>query len=202
VRHLETQLKQYPTGDFSHIFQQYISYRATLLKNYKDDITSLPPPPPPPPSNLVQPSTLDSVAEEDHPSSGEEVKNEDEGPVSDPSLLRTGVGEEDEELLHEVRGKLFQLKENAYIDLGICIFKINQNCITQKKRILCRAEGTGKLLLNTYLYPSTINKHELGKKDVILVCLDSQGRPAKYFIRVKTPESAEALHNALNEYKK
>ena len=140
----------------------------------------------------------DGDGEEDQ----QEVKNEEEGPLSDPSLLRTGAGEEQEMTLHEARIKLFLLKDNAFTDLGIGLFKINLSQISRKKRILCRAEGTGKVLINTYLNSSVAIKYEMGKKDVMIVCIQSDGQPAKYLLRLKTPESAQALQRILNEHKK
>jgi nucleoporin NUP2 len=321
VRHLESELRSHPSGDFLPIFRQYIDYRATILKEHQDSLrgettfpvqnfplatgsstmgfnSSLSTPtqpmrfpsttnfplmptyhqeasslgstvPPrsvgsamtpasesfpsstagtsslkptqliPPPSNVSfgsqsslsgKPSNLVSVSSttiptstdsrnvtlpsktikhgggdydnEDGEEESQEVKNDEEGPLSDPSLLRTGAGEEQEVTLHEVRIKLFLLKDNAYTDLGIGLFKINLNRISQKKRILCRAEGTGKVLINTYLNSSIGVKYESGKKDVMIMCIQSDGQPAKYLIRLKTSESAQALQRMLDEHKR
>ena len=116
--------------------------------------------------------------------------------------MKTGAGEENETSQYEERCKVFSMDttNNGWIDLGVGIFKINRyNNEPGKSRVLCRAEGSGKVILNTFVsVPGTdVSKME-GKKEVAMLAIGPEGKPTKYLIRVKTLEQADSLKSALN----
>jgi hypothetical protein len=116
--------------------------------------------------------------------------------------LKTGAGEENETCQYEERCKVFMMDStgsNGWIDLGIGIFKINRyNNETGKSRILCRTEGSGKVILNSLVsVPGMDVSSTEGKKEVALLTIGSEGKPTKYLIRVKTLDQAGSLKAAI-----
>lgn len=116
--------------------------------------------------------------------------------------LKTGAGEENETSQYEERCKVFMMDRtggNGWIDLGVGTFKINRyNNETGKSRVLCRAEGSGKVILNTLVNVPGMDVTTIeGKKEVALLVIGPEGLPTKYLIRVKTLEQAVALKTAL-----
>jgi hypothetical protein len=114
--------------------------------------------------------------------------------LRDNELIKTGVGEEDENSLSEQRCKLFIFeKEKGWTDLGVAIFKINQRKDdADKSRILARAEGSGRILINSWINVNTVCEHAVGKREFNLLCVQD-GRPARYLVRVKEPDEARLL---------
>lgn len=116
--------------------------------------------------------------------------------------LKTGAGEENETTQHEERCKIFMMDpvKNEWIDLSVGIFKINRyNTGSGKSRVLCRSEGSGKVILNTLIsVPGTDVTRMEGKKEVAMLAIGPDGKPTKYLIRVKTLEQADALKAALS----
>lgn len=116
--------------------------------------------------------------------------------------LKTGAGEENETCQHEERCKVFMMERggaNGWIDLGVGIFKINRyNNEKGKSRVLCRAEGSGKVILNTLVNVPGMDVSTIeGKKECALLAIGPDGKPTKYLIRVKTLEQAESLKAAI-----
>ena len=116
--------------------------------------------------------------------------------------LKTGAGEENETCQHEERCKIFAMDRNGgngWIDLGVGTFKINRyNNEAGKSRVLCRAEGSGKVILNTLVNVPGMDVTTIeGKKEVALLAIGPDGKPTKYLIRVKTLEQAASLKTAL-----
>lgn len=58
-----------------------------------------------------------------------------------------GEGEEDEETVKEQRGKLHKLEDGKYTVVGLGQFKLKHNTKTDKRRLLMRADGSGKVVL-------------------------------------------------------
>ncbi len=120
---------------------------------------------------------------------------------SSSEQLKTGAGEENETCQHEERCKIYLLNNETkeWSDLGVGIFKINRFMNAEgKSRILCRAEGSGKVTLNV-LITSKGTEASLpeGKKEIALMCIGANGHPEKYLVRVKTVEQAAAINSAL-----
>jgi nucleoporin NUP2 len=117
-----------------------------------------------------------------------------EGSVS-ALLSGKGEGEENEDCLHEVRSKVWTLKEGKWADLGIGLFKIKKNTSDGKKRVLVRNEGNGKVMVNFRLVESF--KPIKDKNVVSFLGFDGEGKPANYRCKVKTDDSANELAGAL-----
>jgi len=135
--------------------------------------------------------------------SGEKAENDDDGGVrTNTDLIKKGEGEESDETLTEIeKMKIFVQKENNWIDHGVGFFKINKNVTTGKKRLLSRADGSGKVLLNTNLFPLMgVNKQE-GKKDVIISTIDADKKVVKYLLRFKSLQEATTAADSLTKYK-
>lgn len=124
------------------------------------------------------------------------------GDRTNTALIKTGAGEEGEQSLQEARIKLFIFdRQQGWKDLGIGIFKINRQengGESSKSRMLCRAEGSGKVLLNSAITKDLTCEYEAGKKDLSVVCLNhTDAKLAKYLIRVKEPSVAQSLYDCI-----
>ena len=142
-------------------------------------------------------------------------KDDDEGGDSEPSvldddggvrtnagLIKTGEGEEGEVTLFELeKAKFFVQKDAAWTDVGVGMLKLNKNEATGKTRILYRAEGTGRVLLNSALFPLMGVQKAEGKKDVIITTIRADKKTAMYLIRCKNPEEATKLQETLDKHK-
>ena len=134
-----------------------------------------------------------------------EGDNGDDGdepmPQEPPTTVKAAAGEELEEKIYEGRCKIFVFKASSWVDLGIGALRISKHPGSQKKRLLIRSEGTGKILLNTFLFKDMSNKIETDKKSLTFLSLDAQGQLNKYLLRVKSPEDANSLNEAINSNK-
>lgn len=116
-------------------------------------------------------------------------------------LIKTGAGEESETCLMEQRCKLFTYeKERGWTDLGIGIFKINQGA-EGKSRILIRTEGSGKILLNSWINPNMEVHLAEGKKEIDLLCVNQDAKVAKYLVRYKDNPLANEVYQKIQSLK-
>ena len=106
-------------------------------------------------------------------------------------LSGTGEGEEDEDCLHEVRCKMWNLKEGKWADLGIGLFKVKKNKSNGKKRVLVRNAGNGKVVVNFRLTEGF--KPIKDKNIVSFLGFDGDGKPTNYRCKVKTDDGAGEL---------
>ncbi|KAG2055224.1 hypothetical protein BDR06DRAFT_954413 [Suillus hirtellus] len=128
----------------------------------------------------------------------------DEG-TDDAKLLPTsnhdgeGEGEEDEETTYTVKAKVFKLSKTSdkseWKELGIGMFRLKKHKETGARRALMRNSATGRIVINFRLFVSLTPT--LTKTMVSFVGHD-EGAPASFRIRVKTPEQAQELKNALD----
>ncbi|KAG7663725.1 uncharacterized protein J8A68_002734 [[Candida] subhashii] len=115
------------------------------------------------------------------------------------------TGEEDEDLVFSKRAKLMEFDvtntENPYINKGVGDLKILKNKETGKSRILIRADGGLRILLNC-LISKDITYSVTGP--LVRVPTIDPKDPTKfvtYVLRVKTPADGEELLKAINESK-
>ncbi len=113
----------------------------------------------------------------------------------DSKNLEKGEGEENENILFSDRCKLYTFKEKTWEDLGVILVKINQNNSTGKKRILGRVEGSGKLVLNSYIIPPSTKSSKEGS-NVVMITLTENGKPVGYKLRFKTAEQIENFNKS------
>ncbi|GAO49903.1 hypothetical protein SAICODRAFT_21871 [Saitoella complicata NRRL Y-17804] len=131
--------------------------------------------------------------EEDAPISAEARTN-------DELVDGKGEGEENEDTVHSVRGKIFKKNdEGGWSEIGVGLIKINVDKETNKARVLGRIQGSGKLIINVRLQarlPYTL----LNKTNIQVPSPIEGGVVESYLIRVKA-ENAEPLLEAMKEHK-
>lgn len=116
------------------------------------------------------------------------------------------TGEEDEEVLYEKKAKLMLFeptnKENPYTPKGLGELKVLKNKETSKSRILVRADGGLRVLLNTSI-SKDITYDTIGNGSLVRVpTVDPSDQSIKtYVLRVKTGADGEALLKSINEAK-
>ncbi|KAG2037408.1 hypothetical protein BDR03DRAFT_1091809 [Suillus americanus] len=152
-----------------------------------------------PPTKSVSPS-MDTASR-----SGSQPAAGDEGTQDDAKLLPTsnhddeGEGEEDEETTYIVKAKVFKLSKTSdkseWKDLGVGMFRLKKHKETGARRALMRNSATGRIIINFRLFVSLTPT--LMKAMISFVGHD-EGAPASFRIRVKTPEQAQELKNALD----
>jgi hypothetical protein len=114
-------------------------------------------------------------------------------------LTAGGPGEEDEEVVHEVRAKAlkFSPKEdgdnsNQWETKGVGPLRVLKHKETGVSRILLRADPRGTIVLNKGLLSGV--KYEASVKTVKFLTAGDHGKGLEtWILQVKTPESAEAL---------
>ncbi|KAG1904270.1 uncharacterized protein F5891DRAFT_945525 [Suillus fuscotomentosus] len=151
-----------------------------------------------PPTKSVSPP-MDTTSR-----SGSQPAATDES-TDDAKLLPTsnhdgeGEGEEDEETTYTVKAKVFKLSKTSdkseWKELGIGMFRLKKHKETGARRALMRNSATGRIVINFRLFASLTPT--LMKTMVSFVGHD-EGAPASFRIRVKTPEQAQELKNALD----
>lgn len=125
-----------------------------------------------------------------------------------------GPGEEEEDVVTSGRTKIYQYKKAAeikaedesatdakdgYVPIGLGNYKLLQHQTTKKSRILVRADGSGRVLLNVMLRKA-MNYTTMGQNVRILDFKpDNQG--VSYLIKLKTSGDAEKLKDLINEKK-
>jgi hypothetical protein len=114
-------------------------------------------------------------------------------------------------------------------DLGVCIVKVNEgsnlsasgeaeggvvrsdsgknrhaggvsDTMAPKRRILARSEGTGKVLLNSWLNATVHVDYVEGKNNFTLLAFNSsEGRPVQYLIRGKEVQQVKELYESIKD---
>lgn len=168
----------------------------------------------------------ESEEEEDHPSNeeargGEVDDSRNEHKKSTDSSLTTielpngktkatlVTGEEDEETLWNGRAKLYVLHEydgskssgptKDWKECGVGILRLNVTCSGERRsRLVMRAEGTFRLLLNAPLFKDMYAEivHDLNLR---LAVLESDHSIRHYLIRFKTVQDVQRLYTLMAE---
>lgn len=144
------------------------------------------------------------------PEEGELMPEEETGgdfaPVAslgNKKVESTPSGEENEEVLFYRKSKLMLLdssnKENPYKNLGIGELKVLKNAQTQASRILVRADGGLRVLLNVGLMKD-MTYSTMGNGSLVRVpAVNSEGALETYVLKVKTPADGAELCETLNQ---
>lgn len=139
-------------------------------------------------------STLSAAA----PDAGAETETPADQQVD---LDGPGPGEEDEDNVYEKKSKVFELQDGAYKTLGLGFLRVLVHRDTKKARVLVRAEGSGRVLLNVALRKA-ITYSVVGKGQVKLIdVVEGSSEPKIYLLRVKTEEDGNNLKDKLEEVK-
>lgn len=117
------------------------------------------------------------------------------------NLSAGGPGEEDEEVVHEVRARatLWIADKKAFVVQGVGILRLLENEETKATRMLLRADPSGKIVLNKALLSQN---YEAVKKTVSFLAAPEKGDGLeKWILQVKTEEMATYLAKVLNASK-
>ena len=160
--------------------------------------------------------TFGSAKSEDKPEeekNGDTVPEEETGGNFEPvaklsnEQVDSKSGEENETAKFTIRSKLMEYdsknSENPYTNKGIGELKVLFNEQTKKSRILIRADGSLRVLLNTLIL-SSVKYDSIGNGSLIRVPTidaDDSSRIITYVIKVKTPQDGEQLLKCINELK-
>jgi len=112
-----------------------------------------------------------------------------------------GEGEEDEETTHSIRSKVYRFQkkepdaEGKWIDIGIGILRLKKHKENGGRRLLMRNSSTGRVLINFKMYAGLAPK--MTSNTIVAFTGHEAGAPVNYKLRVKTPEDATQLKDAL-----
>lgn len=133
------------------------------------------------------------------PGSGEADDNDNKDTQLD--LAGPGPGEEDEDCVYDKKTKVFEMKDGEYKTLGVGFMRVLVHKETKKSRVLVRAEGSGRILLNIALRKeftySVVGKGQVKVIDIV----PGSEKPSVYLLRVKTEEDGNELKDKLEEVK-
>jgi hypothetical protein len=132
------------------------------------------------------------------------AEGEPEGePYQQINLAASGPGEENEEVLHEIRAKALQwsTKDGAkWQTMGVGPLRVLKHKETGSTRLLLRADPLGTVVLNRALLPGV--KYEVTEKTIKFPAAGEQGKGLEtWLLQLKTPEFAQALGKVMEENK-
>ncbi|GAA6047158.1 hypothetical protein JCM3770_006928 [Rhodotorula araucariae] len=112
----------------------------------------------------------------------------------------TVTGEEEEQIVHSVRCKLYAMHEGQWAERGTGVLKLNETKKAEDKkgaRLLMRADATHRLLLNTPLFAAfSIEVHS--EKYVRFSAIEGS-TPTSYMLRTGNPTAASTLVKAVQD---
>ncbi|KAJ9141686.1 Ran-binding protein [Pleurostoma richardsiae] len=149
----------------------------------------------------------------------EKQADEDGKPQEQISLTEGGPGEEDEDVVYEVRAKALKFvpekpgsdtdspgakkdKKNPWKTQGVGPFRLLKHKTTGAVRMLLRAEPRGHVALNRAVLASVDYKVENGGKYVKVMTANADGSGLEtWMLQVKTNQAAQGLAEALEKNK-
>lgn len=104
------------------------------------------------------------------------------------------TGEEDESTKFSSRAKLFEFDSTnrEWRERGVGIVKVNESFITGKARLLMRAEGVLRVLLNVRIFEGMKYLAVPEQRSVRYVAI-IDGKPMQYLLKFKSLEDVNAL---------
>ncbi|GAA5945212.1 hypothetical protein JCM1841_002576 [Sporobolomyces salmonicolor] len=141
--------------------------------------------------SLTPGATGRKIGEPEQPDEGKRIYTEQE----------THTGEEEDELVHQVRAKLFVMHEGNWAERGIGPLKLNKTKAKDGEkggaRIVMRAEATHRLLLNATLFPEFFI--EVSNERYVRFTIIEGTDPISYMLRLGNPAAAQNLVDAVRE---
>lgn len=147
-----------------------------------------------------KPSKVADKEENNDTANNDNEDNNAESSEPSVSLSEKGPGEEDETAVYEKRAKVFELSEGQYKLKGLGTLRVLVHNDSKKARVLVRAEGSGRPLMNTLLRSQLTYKDE-GKGSVKILDFGSDGKPMTLLVRVKTGDDSKELAGLLEKHK-
>lgn len=117
-------------------------------------------------------------------------------------LTSGGPGEEDEDILFEVKAKAlsFDSDKKTWASKGIGLFRVLKHRESGKARMLLRQETIGRIVLNAALL-SAMKYEYTNNKSVKMAVASDNGKLATWMIRVGKDDDAQKLASVLEENK-
>ncbi|TQS35473.1 hypothetical protein Golomagni_04106 [Golovinomyces magnicellulatus] len=149
---------------------------------------------------------IDPAAEQTDTDSQKDVSQDVAEDNEQINLTATGPGEEDEEVVHEVRAKAqkFICKEadgsKKWEIKGIGPLRVLRHKNSGTSRLLLRGDPSGKVVLNKYI-PGNVTYKSSGKNLKFLSASDTGKEIETWILQVKTEEFAEKLASVLEDQK-
>lgn len=147
-------------------------------------------------SNTTESKPAEVAAAPAATTDGEE--GEPEEPQSTVNFTAQGPGEENEESLYEKKAKVFRAVNGKMQSEGIGLLRVLKHRETQKARVVVRADGGGRVLLNALLHSNIPYKATGPHVSIMEVTADG---PQQLTVRVKTAEDAVELAKTLEDNK-
>ena len=125
--------------------------------------------------------------------------------MSGDKIESASTGEENEELLYTKRTKLMLFnpedKELPYVNKGLGDLKVLKNKDSGKSRIVIRADGGLRILLNT-LISKDMTYSSIGNGSMVRIpTVNADKKIETFVLKVKTPADGEELLKAVNDAK-
>ncbi|BGP52885.1 hypothetical protein JCM8202v2_000442 [Rhodotorula sphaerocarpa] len=111
------------------------------------------------------------------------------------------TGEEEEETLHQVKCKLYEMSEGQWAERGMGPIRLNQTAGKGDKhgaRLVMRADATHRLLLNAPLFRE-FSIEVSNEKYVRFTVIGNGSNPISYMLRTGNPALAENLVQAVRD---
>jgi len=167
--------------------------------------------------SALPPAPAKTEAEDEGDDNGNEPENPPSPPIGEPTKLpkvNVITGEEEEVVVYSVRAKLFtsnkEVENGAWKERGVGLFKINignadpnvtGNTSTNKARLVMRAEGAKRLMLNVGLF-SSMSVDRAADKQVKFIASEKPGTFTTFLVRVARKDQCDELLEALINTKK
>lgn len=118
------------------------------------------------------------------------------------NLTAGGPGEEEEEVLFEVRSKAvtYDVDEKAWTTKGLGPLRVLKHKETGRTRIIMRQDPSGRVVLNTALL-SGVKYQDAKNKSVKVPIATGAGKLETYIMKVRDHKQAAELSKILEEYK-
>lgn len=116
------------------------------------------------------------------------------------NLTTGGPGEEDEEVLHEIRAKALQWSSKEWQTRGVGPLRVLKHKDTGAARILLRADPSGTIVLNKSLLAGV--KYDINEKTIKFPAAGDTGKGLEtWLLQLKTPQFAQDLGEILESNK-
>ncbi|KAH8435295.1 RanBP1 domain protein [Aspergillus melleus] len=158
------------------------------------------------PASFLASSTLGSAAPSRTPTpgvttdTGAEESGDGESAESLPQvdLSRGGAGEENEDVVIELRARGMKLLPSGWESQGVGFVRVLKDRTTSRGRVLLRADPSGKVVLNAALMKQI--KYIVSGNSVQFLVPQAEGAPEQWAVRVKK-EEVQRLGSAIEETK-
>ncbi|GAA5886490.1 hypothetical protein JCM5296_001922, partial [Sporobolomyces johnsonii] len=126
---------------------------------------------------------------------------DEKSPDSAGADHEVATGEEDDEVVHRTRARLYQLHDGNWAERGMGPLTLNTTSGAEREkaaaRIVMRADATHRLVLNASLFPDFFIEVSDGKF-VRFTAIDG-AEPISYMLKLKNSAAAQELVDAVRE---